>query len=516
MANNENLRVGINIREADLTDIVQAEATSRVAMVIPARKGTLDVKGPIATEKDYVTEYGVPQAGDYGAYAAISYLQKGSELYVKRIHNGALYGGIEILTAAALGSNAGWSAGAASIDSFTFSADGLLAICAKDPGAWSDNLRITLAVNASNANAFDIEITYVDNDGNDYVVDQVKGCTRTTGIDGFGIQTYVVDKTADNQWIRVIDNTAVANTVLPKVQATKLACDGGSDGSAITDSEFVAGWDAFANREEVSVNVLCDGGRATTAVQNKIITLCETRDDCFGILSTPIDADTQAEMNTYRTTTLNANTSYAALYGPWIENYDQYTNTRFLMPTSGFVAGVYAYNDYVRAAWYAPAGQRRGKIVATKVAKKLSETEMNAMHAVQINPIASFTGQGIFVWGDYTLQSNASALQFVGIRRMLLVVKNSMRRALRQFIFDPNDEVTELRVTQMLEEYLEGIRQQRGLEQYAVVTDRSRAAEGILGIMVKIVPLYSVRAINLTMVLTKAGVQFNETTAANI
>ena len=516
MATNQNLRVGVNVREVDLTDIVQSEATSRVAMVIPTRKGSLDVVGPIATEKDYITEYGVPVATDVGAYAAISYLKKGRELYVKRIHNSALYGGVEILTAASSSANADWAAGQASISTFTFSTDGLLAISAKDPGAWSDDLRIKLTTNVADANAFDITLTYVDNDGNDYIVEEILGCTRTTATDGYGIQTYVVDKTANSMWIRVIDNTTVAAATLPKVQETNLACDGGADGSAVTDSEYVAGWDAFANREEISVNLLCDGGRATATVQNKIITLCESRDDCFGLLSCPLDADTQAEMSTYRTTTLNANTSYAALYGPWVKDFDQYTNTTFAMAPSGFAAGVCAYNDYVRAAWYAPAGLRRGVIKASGVTKILSEAEMNTLHGVQVNPIASTQGQGIYIWGDYTLQSWASALQFIGIRRMLLVVKNSMRRALRQFIFDPNDEVTELRVTQMLEEYLEGIKQQRGLEQYAVVTDRSRAAEGILGIMVRIVPMYSVRAINLTMVLTKAGVQFTETTSANI
>ena len=98
------------------------------------------------------------------------------------------------------------------------------------------------------------------------------------------------------------------------------------------------------------------------------------------------------------------------------------------MPPSVVVAGVIAQNDALAHEWFAPAGLNRGITDAVQVKSRLTLAERDDLYEARINPIATFPGQGICIWGQKTLQIKPSALDRVNVRRLLIAVKKFIRQ----------------------------------------------------------------------------------------
>ena len=81
---------------------------------------------------------------------------------------------------------------------------------------------------------------------------------------------------------------------------------------------------------------------------------------------------------------------------------------RVWVPASTLVAGVYAYNDNVSEPWFAPAGINRGGLsTVIRAAQKLSQTNRDTLYSNKVNPIATFPGTGVVVYGQKTLQTKS-------------------------------------------------------------------------------------------------------------
>ena len=246
------ISAGVRVRELDLSNIVPATATSIAALVGAPVRGDVDNPVLVTTLDEFFKEFGYPVPGNYFHYAAIGYLRYGRQLWCQRVHNGALYGGLEIKTSESVQANAAYSAGESAPATHTFGTDGLLAIYAKDPGVWDNSISVKIENVDAVAFTFDITVGFPDKDGNVLVVEKFVGCSRKYAVDGFGIQRYVVDKTRDSKYIRVLDNTLVADSTSPKAQASYLAMDGGTNGAAISDSHVTTGWEKFADPESIN------------------------------------------------------------------------------------------------------------------------------------------------------------------------------------------------------------------------------------------------------------------------
>ncbi len=509
------LSAGVYTTTIDKSNILPAVSTAFGGLVGFSRKGKVGEKVAITSKEQFIQEFGTPEIGNPFHYTALSFLKWGQVLWALRVVNGALIGGIEIKTSSSSEVNAAWSDGLADPYSRVFGTDGVLSFFAKDPGLWGNDLRIKITNVDDIGKFFDIEIGLPNSDGSIVTVDTVKQCSRIEKVDGFGVQSYVVDKLENSPYIRVLDNTLVANTVSPKAQATWLQVAGGTDGSPITDSEIVAGWGLFEDREEFDVNILMNGGYTTPAVQNKMLSVAETRDDAFAIFDMPYSADTVEEMLTYRNETWNANSSYGALYTHWVKKFDQYSGKTLPLPPSGDVGAQYAYNDQVAYPWYSPAGGKRGRISdATGVTVKLDNGKRNMLCPYGINPIPNLVGQGIQIYWDETLQVVKSGLSFISIMRMTLLIKKVMRKGLTFGLFEPNLPSTRLLIEQVVDEYLRGVQARGGVEDYLVVCNEdnnppSQRETGVLICDVYIKPTYSIRAIQLNIVLTKLSADFN-------
>jgi len=305
----------------------------------------------------------------------------------------------------------------------------------------------------------------------------------------------------------------------------RLDLDSGSDGSAITDADLVNGWDEFANPDDIDIRILINGGETSVTVQTKMKTVAEARADCFAVLDVPWSSvQSVTDIVTFRTTTQNFNSSYCALYAPWVQIYDSYNDKLIYVPPSGHVAGQMAYTDYVSNPWNAPAGFRRGQLDVITPSYVYTKGERNVLEAAQVNFIQMFRGEGTVIWAQKTLQKKTSALSSVNVRRMLIVIEKSMAVSLRPFLFDTNNETTRFRVKALLDSYLEVLSAQGafqtelGDDGFLVVCDETNNLPAIIDrlemhVDVFLKPARAAEKIRLQSVITPTGASFQELVA---
>ena len=228
------------------------------------------------------------------------------------------------------------------------------------------------------------------------------------------------------------------------------------------------------NKDEYQFNVISAPGifnasHGTTV--DSIISLAETRGDCIAVVDLVGYSETAvANVNTQAA---DLNSSYAASYWPWLQ-VSSATGKLVWVPASVVIPGVYAFTDGASAPWFAPAGLVRGGLTGVLQAKKkLSRADRDSLYNGKVNPIATFPGSGIAVFGQKTLQTKASALDRVNVRRLLIELKKFLGDQARNLVFEQNTIATRNRFLSAVNPYLESVVQQQGLFAYRVVMDDS-------------------------------------------
>ena len=243
-----------------------------------------------------------------------------------------------------------------------------------------------------------------------------------------------------------------------------------SDGSI----KYTDAFDILSNQDEYDINMLLAPGvikRLCPYVAEYMISTAENRQDTFTIVDVTAYGDSIATA-VNQTTDMDSN--YAATYYPWMQVLDASINKPIWVPPSVLMPGVLAYNDSVAAEWYAPAGLNRGGITdAINIETKLNHSERDTLYENQVNPIASFPGQGICAWGQKTLQQKPSALDRINVRRLLITVKKYIASTSRYLVFEQNTAATRNRFLSVVNPYLESIQQRQGLYAFRVVMDET-------------------------------------------
>lgn len=515
------LSPGVISKELDLSEIVPSVATSIGAIIIEAKAGRIDERVLITSNQQFIEEFCLDEKveeGNNAQYCALNYLEKGNKLYAVRVVNGGLYGGVHI--EAADGTNQAFSSGVAARTLGMISGETILFdIFGYGPGAYNDNISIKITETAAMvaAKTFKITVYYKSVEVESWEV------SRIQQQDDFGKSEYIEDMiNLRSNYIYVVDNTDVAAATRPKMEETALSLYGGDDGVTATSGIVNTGWDLFANPDEVDVNILINGGYSSTSTQGKMIAIAEARKDCIAVLDMPSDKTNVTDMIEYRNDDLNANSNYAALYAPLLKIYDQYNDKeKTTVPTSGAIAGVVAFTDSVSEAWFAPAGMNRGILNVLGVSKVFTGGERDLLYEAGINPVQSFTGEGVVVWGQKTLQSKASALNRINVRRLLIVIEKSITIALKYFVFEPNDELTRFRIVDMIDNFLRDIESRRGLYEYRIVCDATnntpiRIDRNELWVDIYLKPVKAAEFIQLRSIITTTGVSFEEIIARNV
>jgi len=230
--------------------------------------------------------------------------------------------------------------------------------------------------------------------------------------------------------------------------------------------------DLLTNADEYDINMISMPGLTTrdhSALTNKLITACETRGDCFAVID-PTLASQNISVATGQGELLDS--SYAAMYWPWVQTS---ANGKFVwVPPSTLIPGIYAFNDKVAAEWYAPAGLNRGGLeTVVQAERKLTHANRDTLYEDNINPLATFPGEGVCVWGQKTLQKKASALDRVNVRRLLINLKKFIASTSKYLVFENNTAATRNRFLGSVNPYMESVQQNQGLYAFKVVMDES-------------------------------------------
>ena len=232
----------------------------------------------------------------------------------------------------------------------------------------------------------------------------------------------------------------------------------------------------LANPEEVEFNLLAVPGVTSSAAGaplNNFVDMVENRGDAFLLLdianSTATGsglalsvAQAQEEGNKY-------DSNYAATYYPWVRINDSENNRLVWVPPSVEVMGAYAFNDRVGQPWFAPAGFNRGGLERVlEVRRRLTQTQRDELYnnTPGVNPIATFPGQGIVIFGQKTLQKKQSVLDRVNVRRMMLAVRKTISRMSRNFVFEQNNAQTRSALLNMVNNYLGSVQAANGINEF--------------------------------------------------
>jgi len=237
-------------------------------------------------------------------------------------------------------------------------------------------------------------------------------------------------------------------------------------------SYYTASLALLQNTDEYDYEILSMPGvtvqNGAVAVATAIDTVTE-RGDAIAIVDT---RDYGSTLNQTVTSAQTLDSSYAATYWPWVQMQSLETGKLIWSPASTAIPGVYATNDRIGAEWFAPAGFNRGGVGGViQAERKLSPADRDTLYLGKVNPLATFPGNGTVVFGQKTLQTKATALDRVNVRRLLIELKRTVGNIGKTLLFEQNTAATRNRFLAAVNPYMESIQQRQGLYSYRVVMD---------------------------------------------
>jgi phage tail sheath protein FI len=263
-------------------------------------------------------------------------------------------------------------------------------------------------------------------------------------------------------------------------------------GTTLGDSDYYAyleGIRTFSNPEAVNINVLTTPGIDYTNNQDLVsLTIDmveEERADSVYILTSP-------EGTTYNKTaqltglgfetvstfsaedmvdlldTADFDSNYTATYWPWLQSRDNENSLNVWLPPTYEVVRNIALTDNISFPWFASAGYTRGLTNALQARVKLTEDDRDTLYEGRINPMATFSDQGVVIWGNKNLQIADSALDRLNIRRLLLQTRKLISAVSVRLLFEQNDQVVRNQFLTLVNPILENIKRERGLADFRV------------------------------------------------
>lgn len=234
----------------------------------------------------------------------------------------------------------------------------------------------------------------------------------------------------------------------------------GSNGNALamTAADFMGedrgagkrtGIQAFVDNDVVSIMAV--PGVTDPNVQLSLTAHCEGLASRFAVLDMPRDAKKVQDMINHRNI---FDTTYAALYHPWLIVFDPLDKRNFAIPPSGSVMGIYARSDNTRGVHKAPANEVVRSCVGLDV--QFNKGEQDLLNPKGVNLIRAFPGLGIRVWGARTASSDGS-WKYINVRRLFIFIEESIKSNTNWAVFEPNDEVLWVRIQRTIEVFLTGL-----------------------------------------------------------
>jgi phage tail sheath protein FI len=362
--------------------------------------------------------------------------------------------------------------------------DGLTAT-AHGAGAWGNRVQVWVRPSTTDsANRFRLTVVYLAAgvQASDDPAKLLGQASVLEDYDGLSVDPkdsrYVVG--AINPASHLISLSVTGTVTKPAETAGFTVLAGGGEGSAaLTSAEFKGdeavaadkrtGLAALAAIDEIAIlavpdavnNALlpaADQSDLTTAV----IGQCETLRDRVAVLDVPAG---QGTLSSNPHAALPEPSEFAAIYYPHVRVYDPRSRTTQLLPPSGFVAGIYAYNDVTRGVHKAPANYEVRGILARDLSPTegpleytVTKGQQDILNPVGVNVIRDFrsSGQGVRLWGARTLSADPDWI-YVNVRRLFNFVEESVEQGLQWTVFEPNAPETWDRVRRSISVFLERV-----------------------------------------------------------
>lgn len=255
-----------------------------------------------------------------------------------------------------------------------------------------------------------------------------------------------------------------------------------SDTQGLVGSNYADAISILSNKDEYQFNIISAPGLIYDFGTHKsqldsIISLVERRGDAIAVIDLEQYGATVSNITAAAGT---VNSSYAAAYWPWLQTQSA-TGKNEWVPASTVIPGVFAFTDSAAAPWFAPAGLVKGGIPnVIQAERKVSREQRDILYRANVNPIATFPGQGIAVYGQKTLQKKASALDRVNVRRLLIELKGFIGSQANNLVFEQNTIATRNKFLAIVNPYLESVVQRQGLYAYRVVMDDTNNTADII------------------------------------
>jgi hypothetical protein len=551
------LSPGVNVSEVDLTTVVPSVLTTAGAFAGTFAWGPADKVILVDNELSLINVFGKPNSNSATSFfTAASFLAYGNNLSVVRAvastSNNAIANGdtpavqiknSDVFESAYLSANNRNDYGA---------------FVARYPGVLGNSLGVSVCANTSQFSTWTYKSYFTSAPGTSEYVSSAGGSNDEmhivvldadglfTGTQGTVLETYgFVSKASDaslngstNYYRQVVfnqsryvystdpvdyGNTALswgrtANNVFVSPVNQTLNLNKGND-VAITNGNLQSAYDLFSNKEQIDISLVLTGDANTVVQQYVIDNVVNSRKDCVAFISPPSTAvvnDAGDEVTNIQSwlTSLARSSSYVVSDSGYKYMYDKYNNVYRYIPLNGDIAGLCVNTDTVRDPWYSPAGFNRGQIKnAIKLAFNPNKTQRDVLYAAGVNPVVSFPGQGIVLYGDKTLQSKPSAFDRINVRRLFIVLEKSISRAAEFSLFEFNDEFTRAQFVALVTPYLRDVQGRRGITDFRVVCDTTNNTPQVIDSNqfvgdIYIKPARSINFIQLNFVAVGTGVDF--------
>ena len=283
--------------------------------------------------------------------------------------------------------------------------------------------------------------------------------------------------------------------------------------------------DLFVNKETIDISLVLTGDANVAIQQYAIDNVVNVRKDCVAFISPPqasvVNSSGEESGNiTTWLASLARTSSFVVADSGWKYMFDKYNNVYRWVPLNGDVAGLCVNTDTVRDPWYSPAGFNRGAIKnAIKLAWNPNKTYRDALYAAGVNPVVSFPGQGIVLFGDKTLLNKPSAFDRINVRRLFIVLEKSIAKAAQFSLFEFNDEFTRAQFVALVTPFLRDVQGRRGITDFKVVCDTTNNTSQVIDSNqfvgdIYIKPARSINFIQLNFVAVGTGVDFTTVVGA--
>ena len=302
------------------------------------------------------------------------------------------------------------------------------------------------------------------------------------------------------------------------------------------DYSIAKALDSVSDAEVVPANLLIMPGIFKPAATNRMINVAESRKDVLAIIDIEGDFRPRVERNqpflnrlggvTSAVTSLKTralNSSFACAFYPAIQVSDNLNGGQQVgLPASIAGLGAMAKSQAQSELWFAPAGFNRGGLGSLggprgprvlQARQRLDSKERDLLYEVNINPIATFPAEGVVIFGQKTLQADASALDRINVRRLLLFLKSEVGAVARNLLFDNNLPTTWARFKNQVNPILASTQARFGLADYKLVLDTTTTTpdlidRNIMYAKIFIKPARAIEFIVVDFVITNTGADF--------